>query len=343
MFRTKNIKLIIVLFICTTYCSCASILNSKQTNIRVITSDSSRLVINNDTLLGLNNDVTLKVNRNKKPISLTAFDQNSSKTITINSENSNAYYLNFYPSIHLWTGFLIDRNNPKRYSYPKLIYIDFENKDNVYLTKKPANFVSLAGKNILKITPLRILGALNPSAEFSYERVHGTSFSSQVMTSYLFPISLLDLGLDFKPKTKGFRVAFEEKFYYKKSAPIGPYIGLEFDFLKNKYHDYSSFIDKSILIDSSGIHKTYLDTFEVRKQLYSFNFKIGYQKIFNKITIDFYVGIGIRNRNVSHSERINPNDEMEKPRHPNIYYSNSVSGKNNTLSFPLNCKIGWMF
>jgi len=34
------------------------------------------------------------------------------------------YTSNIYPTPLFWTGFLIDKNNPKRYSYPKRIYIN---------------------------------------------------------------------------------------------------------------------------------------------------------------------------------------------------------------------------
>ena len=59
--------------------------------------------------------------------------------------------------------------------------------------------------------------------------------------------------------------------------------------------------------------------------------------------LDFNIGIGLRNRNVTHSERLNYNDKMEQPRHPNIEYSQTVEGKYYTINIPFDIKIGYAF
>jgi hypothetical protein len=84
---------------------------------------------------------------------------------------------------------------------------------------------------------LRTVSLINSGFEISYEKKLSNSFSTQIMASYLFPLSVWDLGYEFNPEIKGFQFAFEEKYYLKKSAPLGPYISFEFNYLQNKYRD----------------------------------------------------------------------------------------------------------
>lgn len=48
-------------------------------------------------------------------------------------------------------------------------------------------------------------------------------------------------------------------------------------------------------------------------------------------------------KDVLHTDRLKPEDEMEIPRHPNVYYSSNKEGKYWTISLPLNIRIGWIF
>lgn len=339
----RHITHIILVTFVLTLCSCATMFNSKKTSLTIITSEPSNLIINSDTLKNLSLSNSFTFDRDKKPINVTAFNDSLSKTISIKSKNSFAYWLNLYPNWHLWTGFYIDTKTKKRYTYPKTVYIDFATRDSSYLTYKPLDNSYDKYSNIFKITPLKLVGLINPSIELSYERRTGRSFSTQLMASYLLPISVMDIGNDFKPDIKGFRVSIEEKFYFKKSAPLGPYASFEFNYLNNQYKDIWNFGVKNIYSDTTYNFTNYPDTFGIKKQTFSFNLKLGYQLIVKRLTFDFYAGIGLRYKDVRHFDRINPNDEMEMPRHPNIYYITNREGKYWTVSIPLNVRIGWTF
>jgi len=324
--------------------SCATIFNSKTTNLTIITSEPSKLIFDKDTLKNYTTNKNITVNRDKKPLIVTVCNDSLMKTVKINSKNSFAYWLNLYPNWHLWTGFIIDTKTKRRYTYPKTVFIDFNKKDSTYLTYKPLDkLYDKKSSNILKLTPLKLVGLINPSIEMSYERKTGRSFSTQIMASYLLPISIMDIGSDFKPNIKGFRVSVEEKFYLKKSAPLGPYLSFEFNYLKNQYKDIWNFGIEDIYSDTTYNFTNYPDTFGIKKQTFSFNLKLGYQLIVRRLSFDFYAGLGIRYKDVSHFDRINPNDEMEMPRHPNIYYYTNKEGKYWTISIPLNVRIGWIF
>ena len=212
------------------------------------------------------------------------------------------------------------------------------NRDKSLLNHNPNEKHS----NILKITPLKITGFVNPSIEVSHETRTGKSFSTQFMASYLLPSSVWNLGTGVNPGVKGLRVAVEEKFYLKRSAPLGRYVSVEFNYLKNQYKDIWYFGVANIYADSTSFNN-YPDTFGVKKQTFSFNFKFGHQVIVKRLAFDYYVGFGLKYRDVTHFDRINPSDEMEIPRHPNVHYFKNLEGKSWTVSIPLNLRIGWTF
>ncbi len=101
--------------------SCATILNRRQTYIDVYTTGPSRVIVDADTLQTNQNKASLVVDRSSKPVSIVVQTDSLSKTLTIPAGNSPAYYLNI--PYNYGIGMLIDMNNPKRYRYPKRIYL----------------------------------------------------------------------------------------------------------------------------------------------------------------------------------------------------------------------------
>lgn len=326
-----------------TFSSCASLFNAKYTNFKIITNVPSKLILNGDSLNieGTNKLVTL--DRSKKPFKVTAYTDSVSKTVSVKAVNSFAYWLNIYPSMPFWTGFLIDAKASKRYTYPRIVYINLTKNDSRYLTYQPLSESYHKHSNILKITPLKLIGLVNPAFELSYERKTGNSFSTQIMASFLLPRSVWFNDNDINHDIKGFRVSLEEKFYFKKSAPIGPYIGLEFNYLKNRYKDTWNFGVENVYTDSTYNFTNYADEYGINKQTYSLNFKFGYQQIVKRLSFDIYGGLGLKYKDVVHFDRMNPDDAMEMPRHPNVFYITNRNGRSWTVSIPLNIRIGWTF
>jgi len=324
------------------FSSCATLLNSRTDSINIVTNEPTNIKVANDTLNKTSDSHFLTVARSKDLLEISAFSDQKSKTVKIKSSNSFAYWLNLYPST-VWTGFLIDKNNPKRYNYPSTVYIDLNDNENSYLTYKPLDSTYSRYTGILKITPLRAVSMINSGFEISYEKKISNSFSTQIMASYLLPLSVWDLGYDFKPEINGFQLAVEEKYYLKKSAPLGPYISFEFNYLQNKYRDIGRFGVANIYSDTLYNNTNYADTIGIRKKTYSFNLKLGYQYIIKRFSIDIYAGLGARYKDVLHTDRLKPEDEMEVPRHPNVYYITNKDGQYWTISIPLNIRIGWTF
>jgi len=64
--------------------------------------------------------------------------------------------------------------------------------------------------NQLKFAPLKLLGAVNPGVELSYERRYKSRWSSQIAGTYLLPRPVYAPdGVD--PDKKGFKIAIEQK------------------------------------------------------------------------------------------------------------------------------------
>ena len=197
--------------------------------------------------------------------------------------------------------------------------------------------------NIIKITPLKLADLSNPSITLTYERKTGRKFSTQLTTSYLLPAGISENNQTPPANNKGYRVAIEEKFYFQRFVPSGFYFGLELDFLATDYREVWNFGVENTYYDTTYLNTNYSDTFSIKKQTYSLNMKFGYQKIIKRISIDVYAGIGLRYKDVAHYDRMNPNDDMERPRHPNFYYYKNLEGKYWTISIPLNVRIGYTF
>ncbi len=330
-----------ILFLALIATSCASLFNSKYIAIEIKTNKPAKINVNNDSTFFYVYHHHLAVNRSKNPLIITTITDSITKTTIVKAKNSFFYWLNLYPA--LWPGFLIDKNNPRRYTYPQLIYINVDSKDTIdYKTIIPLDAADAKFKNILKFTPLKLVGLSNSSIEFSYERKLSKYFSSEIVCSYLLPNNLIEAAQGFDHKTKGFMAAFEEKYYYKNTAPYGPYISLEVKYLKNKYYEVASFEAQESFYNPQA-RASYLDTFGINKQTFSINIKWGYQYIKNRFAIDFYVGFGLRYKDVSHFDRRRPNDFMELPIDLNAFYITNKEGKYWTIDMPLNIRIGYTF
>lgn len=337
----RRCSLYIILAITST--SCATLFNTRTTNVTIVSSEQGDFVVNNDTLIKDTTSLFLSVIRNKEPLVIEVFNDSLSKTAVVKAKNSFAYWLNLYPNLHLWTGFIIDTKTKKRWTYPKTVYLDFERSDIAYLTSPPKEEFLNLYPNIFKIAPAKTLLWVNAGIELSYERRTRRNFATQATVSYLLPASILTLGDDFKQHIKGFVVALEEKFYFKPSGLSDPYLGLEFSYLDNRYHDIWSFGIADTYSDTAYQFTNYTDKFGIKKQTYSLNLKLGMQIVVNRLVFDLYAGLGLKYKDVRHFDRLNPADEMELPRHPNVWYITNKEGRYWTLNIPLSVKIGWCF
>lgn len=110
--------------------SCATLLNSRTKRIDIITNAPAKVILNNKPLESVNNRTKFIALRDIRPINITVYNDTLSKDIVIDSKNSFAYWLNIYPTMGL--GLLVDKEKPKRYTYPSRVYIDMTNNELKY-------------------------------------------------------------------------------------------------------------------------------------------------------------------------------------------------------------------
>ena len=101
--------------------SCATIMNQPYKNVKVYTTEASRIIYRHDTIKTKNNKANLWVERKKELLSIVAITDSITKTIEVKPRNSFMYWSNIP---YFGIGMLVDMKNPKRYSYPKRIYIN---------------------------------------------------------------------------------------------------------------------------------------------------------------------------------------------------------------------------
>ncbi|WP_147238759.1 hypothetical protein [Mucilaginibacter hurinus] len=122
----RNIFVLVVISILLT--SCASVLNRRHKNVTIHLTNPAKIIYQGAPL-GINSDkVTLTVLRSKEPLSLAVVTDSTKKEISITPHNSFGYYFNIVSNYGI--GMLIDKNNPKRYTYPTNIYINPSDTNN---------------------------------------------------------------------------------------------------------------------------------------------------------------------------------------------------------------------
>jgi len=116
----------IILFVLIFFSSCASVLNqpvqsvfiSKDKNIQSVSVPKS---LSTDSSLSKNDVAKVYyVERNKKPLAVELQLDSAKKTVFLQSRNSTAYWVNIYFNYGL--GMLVDKDNRKRYAYPRRNY-----------------------------------------------------------------------------------------------------------------------------------------------------------------------------------------------------------------------------
>lgn len=194
-------------------------------------------------------------------------------------------------------------------------------------------------KNQLKFSPFRLIDPVNPGVELSYERLHGKNFSTQLSVAYMTD----PLKAAYYSSFKGFRLALEEKYFIENTSFVHKYFSTDIVFCKTTINDIGRFGIYESSLDSLARLYNYADSFTVHKQTLTLNFKLGFQIIKKHFVIDMCMGVGVKYKDVQHSDRLIPTDKMEIPRHPNVYYYSEKEGKYFTMNIPMNIKIGYIF
>ncbi|MDQ8003400.1 MAG: hypothetical protein REI64_01295 [Pedobacter sp.] len=325
---------ILILTAVSSLCSCATIFNTKHTNITLVGDKATRFVVATDS--SVNNIREFLVERNKKPLVVNVLRNDTLlKTTTINSNISKTFYLNFLIAYGLIGGF-IDYNKPKMFSYPEYQFFDNEKLKFVYA--RPDN-IELPEKNkfLLKIAPLNMVtNFTNPSMMVGAEVKNNSSFSTNFYIGYGFD-GLLPNANDYQ----NFRFSIEQRKYLRNIVFNGTYVGFEIDYFKTKYTKELSYsLDNDVEKDYYERHYEN-DIFLFNKRVVNYSAKFGYQFKKGKMYFDLISGLGIRNKKTILNNDPNLRVRFMRSRHPNIYdYSNEI-GNISGVNFTMGVRIGF--
>ena len=215
----------------------------------------------------------------------------------------------------------------------------------LFLSQLHANSLAFAQdlpeyKNLIKISPITIVNILNPGFELSYERKNGGKFSTQVSASYLVNCFHTTDYEDYS----GFRILLEERLYYFKRRFFNQYLSLETGFYSASMISSALFVPKNIEWgDDLYYDLQYKDIYNLKRTGVIIDAKYGMQFLIKHFTIDTGIGLGIIIHNITHSNRLNPDDKMVSPRHPNAYYMMENEGKHSMPYFPITLRLGYAF
>ena len=169
--------------------SCATVFNKSEQKISLWTNEPTQLIVATDTLSTKSTHHFFTAKRQKVPLPITVLGDSLQRKFELATHDSFAYTSNyFFPHVNLLLGYLIDRKADKCYAYPTVVSVDLNQNQRDYYDYNLFKKV----KQLIKLTPLKIVGFHNASIELAYERPTGRDFSTQLMVSYLIPIAFTD-------------------------------------------------------------------------------------------------------------------------------------------------------
>ncbi len=97
-------------------------MNTRHNQIAVNTTEPSKVMYNGRLTMTQNNKTWIFVERSKEPLQITVSTDSLEKEIILKPRNSFAFWSNIV--FNYGIGMLVDKNNPKRYTYPKNVYVN---------------------------------------------------------------------------------------------------------------------------------------------------------------------------------------------------------------------------
>lgn len=129
-------KQILLIFSLILLSSCATIVNSDNVSVKVISDKPLKIKNGVDSFYTVNNNLKLNLKRSKEPLILEVISDSSIRDVRVESKNSFFYTIgNIFTSYGL--GMLVDKNKEKRYTYPKYIYLSSNDSTNKYYNYNP--------------------------------------------------------------------------------------------------------------------------------------------------------------------------------------------------------------
>lgn len=134
MIKGKYLITLGILLTVLLFNSCATLVNTPTVSMDIYSdADNVKVYVDNDSLSWHTLPASIDVMRSKNNLMITVQKDTTQKQIKIKRENSTAFSVGnlFSPSC---IGYFIDLPNPKRFSYPTPILINFDNNNKPYYT-----------------------------------------------------------------------------------------------------------------------------------------------------------------------------------------------------------------
>ena len=116
----KNLSVLIIIVLA--FSSCATLFNARTTRVDIHTTYPTTIVVGNDTVRTVKNKATIKVKRQEAPLQFSTIADSTLKNYSVNSRLSSAYWGNIF--FYYGLGYLIDLPSPKKFTYPRELYIN---------------------------------------------------------------------------------------------------------------------------------------------------------------------------------------------------------------------------
>jgi hypothetical protein len=123
-------KRTVIILSCSIFLSsCVTLLSGSHKNVRIFTTEPTKVIYNQDSINTINNKAILSVERKNQPLEITLLTDSALKSPT--------YFSNIF--FNYGIGMLVDRKNSKRFSYPDKIYIVSSETTPKYYRFKQSN------------------------------------------------------------------------------------------------------------------------------------------------------------------------------------------------------------
>lgn len=216
------------------FSSCATLLNRKYTSVRIVTEEPGKVKVNGLSLQTRPGGIDLPVERSKNPLVIDYQVDSVQKTFTVDRINSLAWYANIFTNYGL--GMLIDKDNPRRYGYPRHVFISAQPEDIIPRRFNP--FVpegslywqfSIPYVNNFYLQPLNEgiqnstgFWGIATSLEYFHSRDRSIALSTGVAIDFFMPIiAAVDYGGEWESAASAYYSLVFKQYHKRFNSGIG--------------------------------------------------------------------------------------------------------------------------
>lgn len=237
----KHINFLLVLFIALGGTSCATLLNRKYTNVRIITEKPGEITVNDLSIKTRPEGIDFPAERKNEPLVIHYLSDSTEKIFTVNSINSFAYFANIFTNYGI--GMLIDKDNPRRYGYPRQAIISCKPEDIVprrFNPFVPAGSLywhfSIPYYNNFYLQPLNEgvrqsagFWGIATSVEYAHSRNQSLAVSAGAAMDFFLPVLVaVDYSGEWKSAATTYLSLAYKQYYKRFNAGLGIHVSRHF-------------------------------------------------------------------------------------------------------------------